>query len=283
MSGPEHIAPWIMLCYDRQPWKELDVPKAVWLHESCSRDDYDIDFDSIKWCGNEFFFPAIQDAEFHDQEMFAPGRSHYLPFGVDTEIFKPAKESYKNFDIGFLGLLYPKRHIFLRALNQHKHPPIAIGSCAIQDIRGYNWKESIQLLASNTRECKVFFNLPAMSRLLVCKVFEVMACGTFLLTPQISDGRGAEKNMKEFESGKHLVYYSPSNLPHVAQLLRDWASPEKDAERQAIGDAGRRLVHEKHSLKIRMEEILSKVTTKEPPSEIQNTVIQRRLVRFQLD
>jgi spore maturation protein CgeB len=116
----------------------------------------------------------------------------------------------------------------------------------------------MRLLASNTRECKIFFNLPSMSRLLVAKVFEVMACGTFLLTPLIGDGRGAEQNMKLFESGKHLVYYSPSNMPFTAQLLRDWVSPEKDAERQKIAEAGCREVHAKHNLKIRLEELLAK-------------------------
>lgn len=278
VSGPEHIAPWIDLCYTKYEWKQIPVPKACWLHESCHREDYEIDFDIIKWAGDEWFFPAIQDAEFHDQEMFAAGRSHWLPFGVDTEMFRP--RDWKNeeiieigqwnlpspmhlplveqvFDVGFLGLMYQKRQLYLRALSRHNHPPIRIGMCSVNDLHGYHLEESIQLLVKNTRQMKVFFNLPALSKLLVSKVYETLACGTFLLTPAVPEERGAEQNMKLFTSGEHLVYYSPSNLPYVAQLLREWISPEKDAERVRIAESGCREVHAKHSLKIRLLEILN--------------------------
>lgn len=272
VSGPEHISPWIDTVYGKYEWKQIDVPKAVWLHESCNRDDYSIDFDTIKWVGDEWFFPAIQDAEFHDQEMFAGGRSHWLPFGVDEEIFHPmrsvpymelTRKDIECFDVGFLGLMYPKRQIFLRALSRHDHPPIRIGMCSIADLHGYHLEESIQLLASNTRQIKVFFNMPSMSRLLVAKVVETMACGTFLLTPMLPAERGAEKNEKPFTSGEHLIYYSPSNMGHIAQLLRDWVSPEKDAERQRIAEAGCREVHARHTITHRMQEMLAKVGVKE--------------------
>lgn len=264
VSGPEHIGPWIDLCYGKQPWKEIDVPKAVWLHESTVREDYSIDFDSIKWMGNEWFFPAIQDADFHDQEMFAAGRSHFLPFGVDTEIFKPKtlldqRYQDKNFDVAFLGMVYQKRAVFLNALRHHKIPPIRNAMCVIQDIRGYDWEGSMRLLAANTREIKVFFNLPSLSRLLVAKVFETMACGTFIMTPELPDDRGADKNMLLFKDKEHLAYYRSSHLGLVAQMLNEWISPEKDAERARIAEAGCREVHEKHSLKIRLEALLSKL------------------------
>jgi spore maturation protein CgeB len=239
------------------------------------REDYNIDFDGLKWAGDEWFFPAIQDAEMHDQEMFAKGRSYYLPFGVDTEIFKPyshaqleglpLRQNYLDavlpqthtIDVGFLGLLYQKRQLFLQALNRHQHPPIQCSMCAIQDIRGYDQEGSMRLLASNTREIKVFLNLPSLSRLLVSKVTEVMACGTFLLTPKLPEQSAA--NMDLFKDGTHLVYYSASNVGYVAQLLREWVSPDKDAERRTISEAGCREVHEKHSLKIRLEEMLAKL------------------------
>lgn len=277
VSGPEHISPWIDVCYSKYGWKNMGVPKACWLHESCTREDYTIDFDSLKWCGDEWFFPAIQDAEFHDQEMFAPGRSHWLPFGVDTEMFKthdcfcyrdsdccPRHNPRKAiFDVGFLGLLYQKRQLFLKALSRHNHPPIRVGMCSVADLHGYHLEKSIRLLVSNTREIKVFINLPALSQLLVSKIYEVMACGTFLITPQVTDYRGAAKNMAPFEDGKHLIYYSPSNVGYVAQLLREWTSPEKDAERARIAEAGCAEVHKNHSLMQRLAELLLKVSVKD--------------------
>jgi hypothetical protein len=276
VSGPEHISPWLDLVYGKYDWKHVAVPKACWLHESCNREDYNIDFDVLKWCGDEWFFPAIQDAEFHDQEMFCAGRSHWLPFGVDTEMFQasylgtdmyghpwPLSDIKKNFDIAFLGLMYPKRQLFLRSLSNHNHPPIRCGMCSVSDLHGYHLEESIRLLVSNTRQIKVFLNMPALSRLLVSKIYEVMSCGTFLLTPLLAEDRGADKNMVPFESGKHLVYYSPSNVGYVAQLLRDWVSPEKDAERARIAEAGCKEVHAKHSLILRLTELMENIGVKQ--------------------
>jgi len=265
VSGPEHIAPWINLVYTKYEWKQIQVPKACWLHESCQREDYSIDLDVLKWCGDEWFFPAVQDAEFHDQEMFAAGRSHWLPFGVDTEMFKPIAPNirddnafwHKDFDIAFLGLLYPKRQQYLKALSRHDHPPVRIGMCSVNDLHGYHLEDSIKLLVSNTRQIKCFLNLPAMSQLLISKVYETLAVGTFLLTPMLSDNRGANRNMNHFKTGEHLIYYSASNLPYVAQLLREWITPERDAERQKISETGCREVHQKHSLTVRLKEILS--------------------------
>jgi hypothetical protein len=272
ISGPEHVGPWIDQVYGRDEWKMLNVPKAAWLHESCVRDDYQIDFNHLAWMADEWFFPAIQDAEFHDQDMFCKGRSHYLPLGVDTEVFKSSvagvrftdasfeRNTLRNhFDVAFIGLMYPKRVAFIKALQQHKIPPIHNGRVVGQvDLFGYDYEGAARLLASNYRVIKVFFNMPALSRLLVSKVFEVMACGTFLMTPQIPPEAGAAKNMLPFESGRDLIYYRSSNLPFVAQLLNEWSSPDKDAERQRIAKAGCKLVHEKHSLNVRMQEMLIK-------------------------
>jgi hypothetical protein len=261
ISGPEHIAPWIEHVWGMYEWKQVAAPKLGWFHESMNRDDFKIDFESLKWVADQWFFPAIQDAEFHDQEMFAKGRSHYLPLGVDTEVFQPGPKlsAFRDaFDVAFIGLLYQKRQIYLKALAQHQIPDIRVSRVmGHTDLWGYDFEGAASLLASNYRAVKVFFNLPAMSRLLVSKVFEVMACGTFLLTPQLVPE--AAKNMNLFEDGRDLVYYRASNLPRVAQLLREWSSPEKDAERQRIAEAGCRLVNEKHSLKMRLTEMLSKI------------------------
>src|SRR5665213_1118812 len=254
ISGPEHICPWMDAIYGRQAWASLDVPKAAWLHETKGRDDYELDFDGFKWCADHWFWTAIQDAEFHDQEMFAKGRSWWLPLGVDTKIFKPYGDRADGihpiaFDCAVCGLVCPERQAYLQALIRHKHPPMMVGSTgAAHDLHGYHWEEGARLLASNYRQIKVFFNLPALSRVLVSKVVEVMACGTFLMTPQLPPDRGCDRNMEPFTDGVHLKYYRSSNVPLVCQMLSEWISPEKDAERMLIAAAGCKILHEKHSL-----------------------------------
>ena len=272
ISGPEHIAPWLNVCYGRYEWRNLGVPRVAWLHESTRREDYNIDFDGISWMADQWCFAGIQDAEFHDQDPFAPGRSHWLPLGVDTEIFRgpenrpeggiygitvPGYEEAPTYDLAFVGLLYPKRQVFLRSLLRHNIPPIRVADCYISDINGFDERGTAERLAANYRSIKVFFNLPALSGMIVSKVYEVLACGTFLLTPELPEDFGVAKNMQQFEHKKHLFYYSPSNLAFIAQQLREWTSPEKDAERQAIAEAGCRYVQANHSLKLRLEQMFT--------------------------
>jgi len=273
VSGPEHIGPWIDAVYGKQEWKDVGAPRAAWAHESRDRDDGGgIDFEPLKWITDHWFFPATQDAEFYDQECFFEGRTTWLPFGVDTEVFYPDKPldhdggiygltapGYKqeHYDLAFIGSLYPKRRVYLQSISRHNHPPIRLGNVGIHDLGGYRDKDSAQLLADNYRSIKVFLNLPSLSRLLVSKVYEVMACGTFLLTPMPAPEGGVSKNMAAFHSGEHLIYYRPSHTGGVAQLLREWSSPEKDAEREKIAKAGCREVHARHSLEVRFEQMFA--------------------------
>lgn len=262
-AGTEHIGPWIDAVYGIYDWKHLGVPKAAWFHESFNRDDYNLDFGTLCHFADEFFFPAIQDAEFHDQESFAPGRAHWLPFGVDTSIFKPLKEvdGYKiekHFGVAFMGLFYGKRKGFMDVLRRHAIPTIKLGNVQIADLHGYQHEESTRRYAANLREITVFLNLPAMSRLLVNKVYEVLACGTFLLTPFLPTEQGVAANMQHFKDKEHLRYYKPTNLPYLAQIMNEYLTEDFAAERERIAAAGCKEVHEKHSLKMRLEEILAK-------------------------
>jgi hypothetical protein len=280
VSGLEHVAPWLEAVYGAYEWKQLKARRAAWYHESFFREDFTIDFEALGSWVDEHFFPGIQDAEFFDQESFALGRSHWLPLGVDTTIFRQERgltiqkldeslreitfaKTSKKWPIAFIGMMYEKRGRFLQALSRHDFPRVRIGTVGIEDLAGWDAEGSARRLADNYRRVGVFFNLPALSQLLVSKIYEVMACGTFCLTPMLSADRGINKNMEPFESGRHLVFYRSSNLPFVAQLLREWSSPEKEAEREKIAAEGCREVHERHSLEKRLEVILAKCGVKE--------------------
>lgn len=265
VSGPEHVGPWIEEVYERYEWRQLGIPTAAWMHESCERDDYTIDFEAIQWMARDWFFPAIQDAERFDQEMFAKDHSHYLPFGIDPQMFhdggriKRDELGYhgQDFDVSFIGGLYPKRIQYLNALSRHDHPPIHLANCVVQTIDGYDHEAATKLYVEGIRRSKVFFNLPSMSKLLVPRVTEVLACGGFLLTPMLPPEGGVGRNMALIESG--LMYYRPSNVPYVAQLLRDWSAPEKMGERDGIAMLGRGEVHQEHTLDRRLSEMFRKI------------------------
>ena len=277
-------------------WKKVQVPKVAWYHESARR-PLDAPIASV-WKGiepliDQHFFPAIQDAEMYDQPHFANGRSHWLPFGVDTDVFKPDmcskcqgkkkknlyatlvqkgnvfQEKYgeicpecagvghvptkKTVNIGFIGLMYGPRADYAAKLAQHLHDvQIVTGSVQVVDLDGIPFEENAHRLAANYRRIKIFFNFPAMSQLLVTKVYEIMACGTMLVTPYVT-GAG-EHNLDVFEHTKHLVYYDPNNLAFINQVLREFQ--ERDTDREFMALRGMREVHEKHNLRLRLEQML---------------------------
>jgi hypothetical protein len=257
--APEHVGPWIEAVYERYEWRNLNVPTAMWLNESCERDDYLIDLEAIGWIGREWFFPAVQDAEKHDQPMFAPGRSHWLPYGVDTDMFSTGFHERRDYPVAFIGGIPQKSMLFLQALFKHAVPSIRLASVQINDIDGYDMAGSTHRYAVNLRRVKVFFNIPQAGRLLTRQVFEAMACGCLVVTPMLPPEQGVSKNMVLFEPGNHLVYYRASNLPLVAQYLREWTSDERGIRRAAIQGAGHREIHGKHSLDVRLTEIMAKL------------------------
>jgi len=284
VSGAEHVLAKDRFGFwdevSREDWlTKVKAPKAAWYHESFTREDENTDFTALRPLLDFHFFPAVQDAETYCQPHFGvPDRCHYLPFGADTEIFKPnlcpqcrngppasdcitclgvgTLPSGKDVDIGFIGSLYGPRLTYLDRLRPHlKGVSLLCGNVAVQDIEGPSPEETALRLAGNYRRIKVFLNLPSLSQLLVTKAVEVMACGTFLLQPAL--GAAAGKNMELFAHTRHLVYYRHTNLGFLAQILREFM--ERDLDREVIAAAGCKEVREKHSLRLRLEELLRKV------------------------
>lgn len=164
----------------------------------------------------------------------------------------------KSIQAGFIGLLYPKRIAFLNNLAEHmkrgRDPALQIGRVQIMDIEGTPYEETARRLAANYRRIAVFLNMPHYSELMVTKVTEIMASGTFVMTPILSGP--AERNCEPFKHGEHLVYYKPSNYPFLAQTMREFW--EREELREKIALSGMMLVRERHSLKARVEDVLSK-------------------------
>ncbi len=224
-----------------------------------------------------------------DQAHFVKGKSHWLPFGVDTNIFHPPvclkcggkraksvvitslkagaselcdecfgagydlSSSHKDVGVGFIGAIYGKREVFLRQFAHHLTVKLHVGAVEVRDIDGLNLDSTVRRLAYNYSRCKVFFNLPALSNLIVTKIYEAMACGAMMVTPALSEA--AAKNMEQFEHIKHLLYYRPENMGFVNQILKECV--ERNSEREARAIAGYREVREKHNLEKRMEELLT--------------------------
>ncbi len=289
MSGPEHFCKNPGVEQFKQAIKYITVPKFGLYHESHHRADQNFAFVELLDSFDHHFYPAVQDAE--AMSNHAPGRCTWLPFGVDTTVFEPwpcphckgkgglqamitgpagkmqgtelckicrgacTDLSLKTIPFGFIGLVYAKRKAFMDRLAQVYDLPVELlsGNVAVQDIEGINPFMTARRLAWNYNRIMTFVNLPSLSQLMVTKITEVMACGTCLVTPKI-EGAGAG-NMKGFEHGKTLLFYRDDPKDLVAILKGIMKNPEMA---QQIGKNGAQFVREKHSLRSRMETLLSK-------------------------
>jgi glycosyltransferase involved in cell wall biosynthesis len=238
MSGPEWYVDVLVARYGAD-WHQLRAPKVAMFIESMYRDDGWFPVRQVQSLADFYYFPAIQDArEFGGQ---------WLPYGVDVTVFNP-KPVEKRHQAAFLGTLYQKRVDFLRSIPYRLE--------ILSPVSHEDPRRSFELLAEAYSAIRIFVNAPALSRVLVGKVTEILACRTFLLTPAIDHPSGTA-NMTLFESGKHLVYYDPSRPGDVPALIAHYLAHPDEAD--AIAEAGWREVTRAHTLSQRMEQVIKDV------------------------
>ena len=189
ISGPEHVRGHLLRLYPK--WNKIPVPKVAWMHETVEREDYGrMNVENILSFADMTYCPAIGDEQYGFK---------WLPFGVDTEVFKPDWNQPKEYDVAFIGLVYPKRAQFLQKLQPHlRDLTIKIGNVQVLDLGGVRVRETAALYADNLRKIKVFLNLPSLTEVVVTKVHESLACGTFLITPAIPDARNFDDIQAHF-------------------------------------------------------------------------------------
>jgi hypothetical protein len=284
VSGPEHLQIFLNALYPN--FAKARTKKVGWLHETVNRSDYgQLPYRDILALFDTVFTPAIQDT--------ALGFIH-LPFGVDTGMFTPGacgvclgsgkdldhnaeetvdcracsglriwqKEPPKEHGAVFIGMMYEKRQEWLRQsgiefFRSPDHLPIPcdqkklriVQRLGVFGVNGIDLRRSAQLYQQELSATKVLVNLPSLCEHVVTKVYEGLACGAAVVTP-FMEGAGRE-NFKIFETGKHLLYYDNNPKGLIESLLND------DEFRGRIAMQGCKEVHEKHSLRKRLEVILA--------------------------
>jgi hypothetical protein len=236
LSAPEWYADKLMARFG-PAWHELKAPKVAWFAESAHRDDRDFPMGKVLALVDHGFFPAEQDAvEFGGE---------WLPFGADTQIFKP-QPVVRQFDASFLGSMYPKRVEYVGRMGF----PLTY----IRAVDDPDMVRSFTALAQAYSSTRIFVNLPALSRLLVTKVTEVMACGTMLITPK-PDHPSAQKNMSQFQDGVHLVYYDADRPEQLRDLVAHYLQAPDELDR--IARAGLEEVASRHTLQHRVASMVA--------------------------
>jgi len=254
----EYMTPWYNEIYGFENWQKLRTTVVARFDESFDRPDLLLGrrWEEMRRWAQVFSFPAAQDAQkYHGQ---------WEPFGADTTMFNAfGKEDLeisnfglpvRKYDIGFIGSPYAIRKDYLARLGEHLPDELTFrwGQCLVQDIEGLRVQESTELMAKNYRELKIFFCLPPMSKLIVAKIPDILACGTFVMYPKLP--WHARENMCQFEDKKHLVYYDPGYISQNAEQVKYYL--EHEAEREQIAKQGYQHVHESYTLEKMLGRIL---------------------------
>jgi spore maturation protein CgeB len=165
--------------------------------------------------------------------------TYFLPFAADPEIHKKY-DVPKVFDIGFAGRqdqkLYSDRVRLLKYLS---------GNYEVLNVQGMHYAKMTKVYSLS----KIGFNKSVRGDLNM-RVFEIMSCGTMLLTDKIDNGVN-----DLFVNKKHLVMYE--NEEELNELVQYYLGNEE--EREKIARKGQKEVHEKHTYEHRAEQILKTV------------------------
>jgi hypothetical protein len=255
----EYTQPWLSALFRHEQWKRLTIPVIARFDESMDREDLLLSrrIDELKSWADYFSFPAVQDAEKYG------GR--WVPYGSDLQMFGPGvfagRASFpvsgeeKKYDVAFIGSMYPQRKAYFDQLMTQfpQGYKFHVGNVLCQDLSGLLFKQSMELLAANYRQIKVFFCLPPMSRLIVQKVLDIMACGTMVMYPRLPGA--AAKNLTQFDEGQEIVYYDPGNMIDNGKQI--WQYLEDKTGRESIAAAGHLRVVKDYTIEQMLEAILS--------------------------
>lgn len=159
---------------------------------------------------------------------------HWLPLACDPEIHKKWGTGKKS-AIGFVGGVREgsRRQRLLSALGAHV--PIRYERCF--------WDEMARLFS----ESKIVFN-EAIRNDLNMRVFEVMSTGSLLLT-DLARNSGQDALFKD---GEDCALYRDHQVADVARFYL-----ENGALREQIAARGQRLVHNAHTYRHRVEDLLT--------------------------
>ncbi|NJD38913.1 MAG: glycosyltransferase family 1 protein [Geobacter sp.] len=145
----------------------------------------------------------------------------------------------KQIDIVFVGTVDPERNPsrvgFLSAFAQQL--PL--------EIRSGDYRQSFN-------EARIILN-QSVGRDINFRVFEAMACGSLLLTDRVGNGLDLL-----FTDREHLVLYRKGDIEDAVSKARYYL--EHPVEREQIAAAGHRLVVARHTLEVRINELLCLLT-----------------------
>lgn len=181
-----------------------------------------------------FDYVFIAQREYLPQFRKVNPRSYWLPLGCDPDVHRPWPGE-KRHDVGFVGGVFPgsEREALLKRLGEAV--PVHFERCF--------WDDMARLFS----ESRIVFN-NAVKQDLNMRFFEVLSTGTLLLSDMALGSGQAEL----FTDGEDYACYTKEKLAETALFyLRN------EDLREGIARRGRRLAHNAHTYRHRVEDLLA--------------------------
>lgn len=206
----------------------------------------------LEWA-KQFDLVFIAQREYLENFRKQGLRTHWLPLGCDPEIHAASARGEKKHLIGFVGGIQKnsRRHKLLDTLATQV--PVHYERCF--------WTEMAQLFS----ESQIVFN-EAVRNDLNMRIFEVMSTGTLLLTDMARNSGQDEF----FRDGEDYALYRDSNICDVARFYL-----ENKPLREQTAARGQRLVHNAHTYRHRVEDLLA-VALEDKPDTFSAAELRQR-------
>jgi glycosyltransferase involved in cell wall biosynthesis len=182
---------------------------------------------------------------------------HWMPFACDIEAVRPLNLP-RDLDVAFVGQLLTPDHERSRIVRQ-----LAL-QWKVNPARYYPQAE----IPSIYSRAKIVLNLPLKDDLNF-RTFEAMSCGAMLLTRRVANGQEVL-----FEEGRHYAAFSTE--AELDAKIRYYL--EHDDERERIAEAALDEVRAKHTLRLRLEQLLHTIR-----NDTQRVAPVRKMSRSQVD
>jgi glycosyltransferase involved in cell wall biosynthesis len=163
---------------------------------------------------------------------------HWMPFACDVETVRPLNLR-RDLDVAFVGQLFGADHERSRIIGQLTQ------RWKLNPQRYYPQAE----IPSVYSRAKIVLNLPLKDDLNF-RTFEAMSCGAMLLTRRMANGQEVL-----FEEGRHYAAFSSE--AELEEKIAYYLAHED--ERARIAEAGLLEVRTKHTLQLRLEQLLRTV------------------------
>jgi len=213
------------------PDKSTDAPVVYWASDT--HVGYKHRLDTARKA--DVVFVAQKDAVDRFAADWVPG-AIWLPHAVEPAAYPHFNYAAKKYDVGFVGHVSSSNRIDMLDRAFREFPNFYYG------------QRLFEKAAERYCQTKVCLNI-SMKDDINMRCFEVLGCGSFLLTDRTS-------NIEEiFEDGKHLVLYD--SLDDMVEKARYYI--EHDEEREAIAKAGMEYVLANHTIDHRVDKMLKTV------------------------